>query len=56
MTFWLFAIGLGVCLGTINFFYWRSRGYSNWSNLYLSIIAFFVLGLLFLKLLGFNTP
>ena len=56
MSFWLYAITIGVSLGSINFLYWKKKGYTNFSNLYISIIAFFVLSLLILKLFGFNTP
>ena len=56
MSFWLSAIGIGVSLGVINFLYWKNKGYTNYSNLYMSIIAFFALTLLAFKALGFNTP
>lgn len=36
-------------LGTINWIYWRQRGYSNWGNIILSYIAFFGISYMILK-------
>ena len=42
---------LGLLLGTLNYLYFRKKGYTSYGQLYLSIIAYFGLSLLFLKYL-----
>lgn len=46
----LIAAISGTVLGTINYLYFRTKGYTSYGQLYLSVIAFFALTLLVLKL------
>ena len=42
---------IGLFLGIINFIFWKKKGYTHWSNLLMSILAFFALAMLVLKII-----
>jgi len=39
----------GLFFGTINYLYFRKKGYTSYGQLYLSVIAFFALSFMILK-------
>jgi len=47
----LLATSIGLILGSLNYFYWKSKGYSSYSQWFMSVIAFFGLTMTLLKFL-----
>jgi hypothetical protein len=47
----IYPIIPGLIIGTLNWYYWKRKGYSSYTNLIMSWITFYAVSYLLLKLL-----
>lgn len=47
----VYPIPFAILLGIMNYLYFKKQGYSNWGQLYLSVIVFYAFGVMLLQFL-----